>query len=609
MRCPRCGEENLSSSKVCEVCGYPLVQVSRPANKPNEFPPRPAVQGRSPRPVQARPTGTPAAHGKAPVRKKKKKTRWNPKFLAACAGILLVLILVPILIAIAVHHGDSIESRRIQMFYSGHSGKTSVVLNGKVYEKTISGKVDRTASSRDGLTQAVLNDAGELYYITSQKLDVVASGVQNFVLSADGGKLAYVLENLPEASDTSESDTQEETTTGRAKSSATEDTTEESTTEYVPAGAESFLEFADTSLFLYNGTDGTSALIANHVPATSVSLSQTGASVAYTVTSDDSESFEGFFYREGIASSIGRNALPIAVSDDGLCLYYVKYDKLDEVWIQKLFAKNGENEIKLDEFADGNKLSVYLNLDFTQIVYSITGRSGVYFICGEDGEKAKISNGYTPIYPYGMREVSSGKAVLTPYESFSKTVFCNASGAAQYLDNKNVSSDLGANGTSFRVSPDGKTVYYLDKDEYLYSCTVRKVSKKEIAPHVMTFELSADGEYVYYINSDNELHAVKGNKDTTCADNVYTSKTVGLAVTDGGFVYFLQDYAYGSGTLCYIKGDGAFHVLSEINNVHDLAADVGEYIYYRSDFGAISGSYDLYYGKGKKYTKLFEKMG
>lgn len=602
MRCPHCGEENLNSSKICEVCGRPLSQPVRPAQNPNGSRPRPSTQGRpANRPVQYRPG--------ASVRKKK-KTRWNPKFLAACAGILLLLILIPILIAVLVHHSDTIESRRIQMFYSGSSGKTSIVLNGKVYEKTINGKVERTVSSRDGLTQAVLNEAGDLYYITQQKAESVASGVLNFVLSADGTKLAYVLENPPETTDTTESSTQEETTTKSQRAQKSSDTeTTESTTEYVPAGAESFLLFADTSLFLYNGTDATAALIANHVPADSVALSPTGASVSYSVTAEDGESFDGFCYRDGTASPIGRNTLPIAVSDDGLHVYYVKYDKMEDVWIQKLFARNAEDEIKLDEFADGNLLSVYLNLDYSEIIYSITGKSGAYFICGTDGEKSKIAKGFSPIYPYGQREVVSGKAVLTPYPTFSKTVFCNAAGSAQYIDGKNVTSDLGADGSSFRISPDGKTIYYLDKDEYLYSCTVRKVSKKEIAAHVMTFELSADGEYLYYVNSDNELHCVKGNKDTLCAENVYTSKTVSLAVTDSGYLYFLQDYAYGSGTLCYLKGDGGVHVLNEYNNVHDLAADVGDYIYYRSDFGAITGTYDLFYGKGKKYTKLFEKMG
>ncbi len=610
MRCPHCGEENLNSSKVCAFCGSPLPQPNRPIQNPNR--PRTDAQGRPvQRPTQQRPAAArPAGRPGTPARKKP-KTRWNPKFLAACAGILCVLILIPILIAVAVHHGDSIESRRIQMFYSGHSGKTNIVLNGKVFEKTITGKVARTESSRDGLIQAALSDTGELYYITSQKIESVASGVRNFVLSADGQKLAYVMDTVPDVSDTSESSTEAETTTARNKQTKnkTEEETTESTTEYVPAGADPYLEYAETSLFVYNGVDGTSPLIANHVPSDSVSLSPMGDSVAYTVTAEDGESFEGFYSRDGVAVSTGRYTLPIAVTDDGLHIYYVKYDKMEEVWFQKLFSKNGDNEIKLDEFADGNKLSVYLNLDYSQIVYSIAGRNGAYYFCGPEGEKAKIANGFTPIYPYGQREVTSGKAILTPFESFAKAVYINAQGTAQHLDNKCVPVDLAATGSTFRVSPDGKTLYYLDKDEYLYSCTIRKIDKKQIAEHVMTFELSADGEYVYYVNSDNELRCVKGNKNTPVANNVYTSKTVGLVVTDSGYLYFLQDYAYGSGTLCYVKDGGGVHILNDINNVHDLAADVGEYIYYRSDFGAITGTYDLFYGKGKKYTKLFEKMG
>ena len=175
MRCPYCGEENHDSSKFCELCGAPLSPDEQPAKeRPAARPrPRPAAQAKQAQPRSGvRPAGRPGARGR-----KKKKTRWNPKFLAACAGILLVLILIPILIAIAVHRGDSIESRRIQMFYSGASGKTNIVLNGKVFEKTIVGKVERTASSRDGLCQAVLSESGELYYITSQKVETVASGV------------------------------------------------------------------------------------------------------------------------------------------------------------------------------------------------------------------------------------------------------------------------------------------------------------------------------------------------------------------------------------------------------------------------------------------------
>ena len=479
---------------------------------------------------------------------------------------------------------------------------------GKVYDKSINGKVERTISSADGLAQAALTENGELFYITADKCASVATGVCQFTLSADGTRVAYMVESDPDASDTSDSSTEKETT--QVRRSLQEEETTESTTEYVPAGAESYLKFSNTSLFLYNGSSANSTLIANHVSPESVSLSPTGAVIAYSVTAEDETSFEGFYALNSVKTSIGRNALPIAVSDDALQYYFVKYDNIEDVWVQKLFVKAGENaEVKLGEFADGNLLSLYLNRDYSQAIYSVTGKKGSYFFYSTDHDKEKVSSGYVPIYAYGLREVMSGKAVITPLETFAKTCFRDASSTAQYLDGKYICKNTGALGNAFRVSPDGKTMYYLDTEGDLYSCVLRKLDKKKIAEHVMTFELSADGSVVYYVNADNKLYCVKGSKVTPAAENVYTSGGSGLVVTDAGYLYFLQNYAYGNGTLCYLKGDGKARSIDSIKNVHDLAADVGEYIYYRSDYSAITGTYNLFYGRGKKYTKILEKLG
>ena len=543
--------------------------------------------------------------------RKKPKMRLNPKFLAACAAILLLIILIPILIAVISHSHASIESNHIQLFYSGLTKKTSVVMAGKVYDKAITGKIDRTLSSADGMTQAALTENGELFYITTDKLASVATDVCQFTLSADGSKLAYMVNSEPETSDLSESSTGEEETTTQVRRSLQEEaaSTTESTTEYVPAGASAYLDYTNTSLFLYSGSGANSTLIANHVAPDSVSLSPTGSAIAYSVTNEEGASFEGFYALNGVKTSVGRNVLPIAVSDDALQYYFVKFDNDEGVWVQKLLVKAGENEVKLGEFADGNLLSLYLTQDYSQAVYSVTGKNGSYFLYSAEHDKEKISSGFSPIYAYGLREVVSGKAVITPLESFAKTCFRDASGTAQYLDGKFVCTNTGALGSTFRIMPDGKTLYYLNPDGELYACVLRKLNKTKLADHVMAFELSADGEVLYYVNADNKLHCVKGSKDSEAANNVYTSSGSGLAVTDAGYLYFLQNYEYGNGTLCYLKGNGKVHVLESIKNVHDIAADVGEYIYYRSDFSAITGTYNLYYGKGRKYTKLFEKMG
>ena len=629
MRCSYCGRETGTSTGYCEICGRRLQPVRRPAQNGTRRPAQGtaqrsaqrSVQGSAQRPVQRTANGKPvqkrpvaAARTGRPVQKKRKKTRWNPKFLAACAVILLLLILIPILIAACVHNrDDDLETRRIQMFYSGTAQKTSVVFAGKKYEKTIPGKIAETQCSADGKTQAVLTEAGALYYVTDVQLSPVASDVVGFVLSADGGKLAYTVEKAPETTDTSgttdeASETETETEPQTTRQSSLLETTEESTTEYIPAGGEQYTEYAETSLFLYNGLDGASALIANHVEPTSVSLTPMGGGVCYTVASEAGDAFEGFCCRDGVSTSLGRNVLPVAVSEDGSLQYYVKYELLDSSWVLKFFRKGIENEVKLGEFSDGNKMSAWLNRDFSEIVFGLEGTRGGYYLCGADGEKQKISSGFSPVYVYGVREVRNGRSVIAPVDAFSKFVFTDNRGTAMYLDNKYNCTDTGADGTFFRLTPDLKKIYYLNENGELNACDLRKTDRTTIASNVLNFDLSADGSVLYYVNADDELHCRTGSKDKLAAEDVYTKGT-GLCVTDNGYLYFLQNYAYGSGTLCYLKGNGGLHVLDEIKDVHDVAADSGEYIYYRANYGTISGTYDLYYGRGKKYTKLFDTMG
>ncbi len=630
MRCSNCGRENPASERFCATCGRPLYIQRRPASGTNT---RHAASPQGGRPVSSgaprsvpgsrpRPAGRPVpARGGRPAggsrpQQSGPRTRWNPKFLAACAGILALLILIPILIAVASHSRDTLETRRIQMFYSGASGKTSVVFAGKAYEQTIIGKVARTLTSADGKSEAVLTDAGQLYYVTPEKLKSVANDVADFALSADGSRLGY-LKIVPEESSTDGSETTEEeqktttttTTTTTSRHTVTEpETTDATTTEYVPSGGEKYLDYANSSLFLYNTTDGSSPLVTNHVAADSITLSPSGGCIGYVVTDESGESFEGFVYQSGVVNSVGRNARPLAVSDDGKRCYFVKFEKMEEdTWVQKLFVRFGDAEIKLAEYADANLLQMYLNSDLSQVVFSTTGSEGAFYYCDDAMEKVKMVQGFKPVYAFAQKEVAMGKTILTPFESFTRQVFIDAVGTAQYLDSKHNCVNIGASGTFFRITPDGKTLYYVDDAKKLYSCIVRKLSKKDIASDVMNFDISADGKILYYITSDNKLHCFTG-KDTVLAEGVYTVGN-GLTVTDGGYLYFLVNYNYGKGTLCYVKGDGTPKVLEKIGSVHDIAYDQDDCIYYRDSYNMITGTYNLYYGKTKKYTKVFEHMG
>lgn len=638
MQCPYCGVDNRNESRICEVCGRPLParrtaplsagEVSRSpyGGRPTGQVPHPPRQGgravppasRRPAPNYAAPQGKrPAsavgrASGQRPYAQNKPKERWNPKFLAACAGILILLIAIPVIIAVVRHSSVQVENNMIQTYYSGAAQKTSVVMHGKVFDQTIPGRISASADSADGLARAVLTENGDLYYITRDKLSSVAKNVDNFILSADGSGLAYVIETAPETTDSSsDSSTEAKTTTTTTTVRSLKEeaqSTSESTTEYVPAGADGFLAQSNTTLYLYNAEDGTAPKIADHISAQSVALSANGDVVSYTQVNSTGDGFEGYHCFNNVKTSIGRNVVPIAISNDTLHMCYVKFERLSDVWVQKLFAKLGETDTLLGEFSDGNLLQLYVNQDFTEIIYSLTGSNGNYFFYAADHDKEKLSVGYTPIYSFGLRDVCSGRAVISPLASFAKSFFSDAYGTAQYIDDKYVCVNTGAVGVTFRVNSDGKTLYYLDKDEYLYSCSVRKLQKAEIDSHVMTFELSADGDYLYYINSDNELHCVKGGKNTLLAEKVNAPKDRAMAVTDDGYVYFLQNYSLGSGTLCYLKKDGKPTVVDSINNVYRIVADTDGSVYYYSDYSAISGTFDVYYGKSKKYTQLLEKV-
>ena len=603
MRCGYCGKTLAPDTRVCPVCGKPLIR--RPSS------------------------GNPAKTGSVqnlfralikrlfPNRRKKRRSRflapnerWNPKFFAACGGILALIILIPVLIAaIARHAGaEPLDSRAIQTFYSTSSDKTSVVFGGKTFEKAILGKVQTILISEDGLAQAILTEEGALYYVTTEKLEPVANHVCSFLLSADGKKVAYVLQNAPSEDVSGETETTEKEETTKQSARLADESTTEETTEYVPFGGEQYLEYMDTSLFLYNGEDGEAPLVANHVSPDSLALSPDGSNLGYAVTAEDGESFDGFLYSAGVTSSLGKDTLAIAASDDGSHVYYVKYEAIEDGWVQKLFSKVGETEAKLGEFTDGKRLCVYVNRDCSQIVFSFTGKDGAFFHYGLTEEKVKLANGYTPVILSDVHLVANGRSTIVPLDTFTKSAFVRADGMVQYSDQKMNCLDTGASGSILRLTPDLKSLYYLQSDGTLGVCTLRKADKKDLAFNVMNFDLSADGKTVYYVNSDNILHAYSGSRDTVLAENVYAPGS-GLCVTDGCYLYFLQNYSYGNGTLCYLKGTGKPRVLTEIDNVHDIAADTDDNIYYRSNYGTISGTYDLYYGKQKKYNLIFKDMG
>ncbi len=580
MKCNLCGNVIEGENGICEVCGH---RFSRPRQNPE---------------------GKPPVKKQAAKKKKRKPLKIfgiNAWFIAVCAGLLAIVIAVPTVIIMSIVGNREIEMSNIHTLYSKTSGKTSVIEKGVLYEASIDGEIAKRETSQDGKTVAVLTQYGDLHVIKGGVIGEAVQGVRNFVLSPDGSKIAYVKSANEPASE--ESSTEEETTK-RAKPSA-----EEETTEIVPAGEEEFTS-ADLSLFIYNCLDGESKHIENKVAPTSISLSPTGNAVCYTKSDDDGKNFDGYVCKGGVYEAVGRNTYPVAVSDDGNVLYYVKYEVYSDSIALKLFVRYGDKEEKLGEYTDGNDLSVYLNSTFTQAVFSVTGKDGNYFLWRlpeneeESIEKQKVSFGFNPIYPEGKIETVSGRAVVVPDDSFSLFAFCDNSGMASFIDKKFVCNSLSVKSDLFRIADDYSRLYYIDANEYLYVAELKKYSVTSLASHVIGFDITYDGKTVYYVDSDKELHEFSGNSDKTLDTNVHAGENA-FCVTESGYFYYLKDYNYDSGTLYYLRNGGSPHKVEDAANVHDITPDREDSIYYRADYGTITGDYTLYYGSGNKYTSVY----
>lgn len=588
MKCSYCGSEIIGRPSVCDICGNELKYNDVPVKKEEKnIMPHKAITKNTP--------------------KKKKKKRKpvkvfgiNLSFILLCLAVLAVIILVPVLIISSLSGGEKTQVGNIRTFYSKNSSVTSVVESGNVYEAEIEGDVTKSFTSLDGNSRAILTQYGELYLLAEGEATLISSGVRNYCISSDGSTVAYLVAQAPESTDETTTEEKESAKKPEKKSE------EEETTEYIPAGTEEFLG-SDLSLFIYSSLDGESKHIENAVAETSVSLSPTGKAVCYAKADDDGESFEGYICNDGVFTAVGRNSLPLAVTDDGICCYYVKYEVYEDSQVLKLFVKNGEAEEKLGEYSDGNGLIMYFNKDFTQTVYSVTGKVGNFFLWTTEKEKQKISSGFTPIYTYGQFDIANGKTIIAPVDDFTRFVFTDNEKTAKMIDKKYICNDLAVTAEFFRLTPDKNHLYFVDKNEYLLVTDLKKIETSDIASHVINFDISADGKMLYYVNSDKELHCYDGG-DKVLSDNVHAGEN-GFAITQGGYIYYLKNYAYGSGTLCYIKNAGSEHIVEGAENVHDIIVDSDDNIYYRADYGTISGAYDLYYGKGTKFQKLFSSVG
>ncbi len=172
-----------------------------------------------------------------------------------------------------------------------------------------------------------------------------------------------------------------------------------------------------------------------------------------------------------------------------------------------------------------------------------------------------------------------------------------------------------------KISPDGKTVFYPDRNGFdggvaLYSVKIgTDALPTKLGNDIAEYQLLSDGVSVLYLSSDGSLYRYDGTqKSKVKADVTAFYHTDGLSyayfLTESGLYYYdtsakkitgsAQPIGYGGGTLVYREADKTYVVMGDRRGEWDLPTDVAEVrpdekgstLYYTEEIG--EGLYDLY---------------
>ncbi len=562
--CPCCGESNFKGIEICAKCGTPLAVPPENRAQRHTSPPR------------------------------RKKQRLNPKFVAAVVIFFVVVAAAVAVLLYSIFNNDAAKPGKLQDFYAEGSNYTQFVSAGAALGKA-DGTVVSFAASLDGGERAILSDSGRLYFISSSGTTAVASKVVFCSISANGTAIPYLVDNSEELSETSEAQTENVQTNEKD--------------ETVKEPSMTLYDKSALSLFLYDCTEKTSTLIANNVSNRSVAVSPDGKTVSYTIASADSGSFEGYICNGGIYSSAGKNTCVAALADNAAYVYYLKYETGVDGDIIKLFVKSPESEIKLGEFGGASSLCMYLNDTASEILFSQNGTNGNFFISVGGTDKKRISTGFTPVLSYGNQTMTvpgtDSVVAVCPLKTFANTAFTDGADTLYYLDQSLAATEVCKSAANVRISSSGRLLYYIDGSEFLYSCPSDDLTLKlKISSQVNTFEISPDGSRCCYINDDHALYSFDGEESTQLGSDINN-----LWMASNGTVYFLEDFALESGRLYFSKKSGEKAAVSGADDVSSVILDHSDKVYYRSDSGTLSNSFDLWYGSEDVFTQVFDDFG
>lgn len=533
MFCKNCGQENAEDLNFCQKCGSSLAQekAEQPAQPVVEEQVETAQTTESTEVAQTiEATQTVNAEVVDTANTDSAKETAEPKPKTDIVGLLikigipvvaLVLILVIAITALTPPKFNLGENIYLPI-YNSDDENTTIIYNDKEHSKKIDGNIGSVNSNMDFTVFTATNDDDVLFVVDSKNVTQAAEEVDRVIMSTDGKGIAY-------------------------------------------------LDY-DGSLFHYDVSKKKSSKIAEDVSSSFV-ISPNGKTVLYNLS--DGEDTELCMYVNGKITKLGKDLSPVAVADSG------KY----------IYAKNSEAQLyTVDKKGDKNKLSndVYhtsFNRDNTQVLFE-TDDGGTY-VSVKGKEKIKIAS-----KPASLLLPDTAVQSTNQYDvaSFLNQTYTTDSSAI-LVDSKGESKTVVRNAYDFTLSNDGKVLYYT-KGLGLYRCALKEdaLGKKMASNFIdgSKYKITADGKGVYYIDEDDALKFTKnGDKSVKIQDDVEQ-----IVVTDSGLALFIND----DGVLYSCKNGGKS---TKIADEVDAVINYGNYAYYTTENEDGEGSLFISKGNGK----------
>ncbi len=301
-----------------------------------------------------------------------------------------------------------------------------------------------------------------------------------------------------------------------------------------------------------------------HSEADSLAISPDGKTVAYSLDEDDAS--VGYYY-DGKERTVGKDTMPVALSNGGKYIYYLKSDTL---YVQK--KDRSDSRVKLGE----DVKTAYFNRDLSQIIYTAQTDNGIRtYFSKNGGEKISLKGQLSELLL--PRATSMTRPQIVGIDGFENSFYRSDDNDLYYINKKMEVSTVVSNVNTVFLAEDGKTVTYL-KNSAIYQLNGSKENAEkvklvedDVAKLIATTD---DGKAVFFINDDKEIRYQKGTGKTQLVTDDFSDYSSEL-FRGKTFFYVCDDKLYRSdgGKGSVIKG-----LTGEIETVYADSFEVSIYV-------------------------------